>query len=109
MPALLTGNTIVFKPSDKTPATGQLLAELMLRALSEAEAPAGVFNRCRVTTVASELSGHHGVDGVLFTGSWPVGRRILEANLETPGRIIALELGGSNLAVVMPTRTSGRR
>ncbi|MED6307873.1 MAG: aldehyde dehydrogenase family protein, partial [Planctomycetota bacterium] len=103
VPALLTGNTIVFKPSDKTPATGQLLAELMLRALSEAGAPAGVFNLVQGDgPVASELSGHHGVDGVLFTGSWPVGRRILEANLETPGRIIALELGGSNPAVVMP-------
>ena len=103
VPALLTGNTIVFKPSDKTPATGQLLAELMLQALSEAGAPAGVFNLVQGDgPVASELSAHHGIDGVLFTGSWPVGRRILEANLETPGRIVALELGGSNPAVVMP-------
>ena len=44
-----------------------------------------------------------GVDGVLFTGSWPVGRRILEANLDNPGRIVALELGGSNPSVVMPS------
>ncbi|QYU70879.1 aldehyde dehydrogenase family protein [Leptolyngbya sp. 15MV] len=43
-----------------------------------------------------------GIDGVLFTGSWPVGRRILEANLDRPGRIMALEMGGSNAAVVMP-------
>ena len=103
VPALLTGNTIVFKPSDKTPATGQLLAELMLQALSEAGAPAGVFNLVQGDgPVAAELSAHPGVDGVLFTGSWPVGRRILEANLDHPGRIVALELGGSNPAVVMP-------
>ena len=103
VPALLTGNTIVFKPSDKAPATGQMLAELMVQALSEAGAPAGVFNLVQGDgPVASELSSHHGIDGVLFTGSWPVGRRILEANLESPGRIVALELGGSNPAVVLP-------
>jgi succinylglutamic semialdehyde dehydrogenase len=44
---------------------------------------------------------HEGVDGILFTGSWPVGRRILEANLDRPGRMVALEMGGSNPAVVM--------
>lgn len=104
VPALLTGNTIVFKPSDKTPATGQLLAELMARALEAGGAPAGVFNMVQGgAEVSSNLVAHQGVDGVLFTGSWPVGRRILEANLDTPGRIVALELGGSNPAVVMPS------
>lgn len=52
--------------------------------------------------IASELVAHHSVDGVLFTGSWPVGRRILEANLDQPGKIIALEMGGNNPAVIMP-------
>jgi succinylglutamic semialdehyde dehydrogenase len=52
--------------------------------------------------VASTLTADPGIDGILFTGSWPVGRRILEANLDHPGRIVALELGGSNPAVVMP-------
>jgi succinylglutamic semialdehyde dehydrogenase len=104
VPALLTGNTIVFKPSDKTPATGQLLAELMAQALEAGGAPAGVFNMVQGgAEVSSNLVAHQGVDGVLFTGSWPVGRRILEANLDTPGRIVALELGGSNPAVVMPS------
>jgi succinylglutamic semialdehyde dehydrogenase len=45
---------------------------------------------------------HTQIDGILFTGSWPVGRRILEANLDYPGRIIALELGGNNPALVLP-------
>ena len=44
VPALLMGNTVVFKPSDKTPATGQLLAELMTEALRAGGAPDGVFN-----------------------------------------------------------------
>jgi succinylglutamic semialdehyde dehydrogenase len=103
VPALLTGNTIVFKPSDKTPAVGQALAELFLEALEQAGAPDGVFNLVQgKADVASALVGHRGVDGVLFTGSWPVGRRILEANLDQPGKLIALEMGGNNPAIIMP-------
>lgn len=102
VPALACGNTIVFKPSDKAPATGHLLGELLLEALESVGAPAGVVNVIQgAADVASGLSRHAGVDGVLFTGSWPVGRRILEANLDTPGRIVALEMGGNNPAVVM--------
>jgi len=51
--------------------------------------------------VARAITTHDDVDGILFTGSWPVGRAILEANLDTPGRIVALEMGGNNPAVVM--------
>jgi succinylglutamic semialdehyde dehydrogenase len=97
VPALLLGNTIVFKPSEKGASVGQLLAELAL----EAGFPAGVFNVVQGGgAIASRLASHPGVDGVLFTGSFPVGRRILERNLDTPGRLIALEMGGSNPAVV---------
>ena len=104
VPALLMGNTIVFKPSDKTPAVGQLLAELMLESLVATGAPPGVFNMVHGGgAIASKLVSDDGVDGVLFTGSWPVGRKILETNLDSPGRIVALELGGSNPAVVMPS------
>jgi len=99
VPAMLMGNTVVFKPSEKTPAIGQLMAELM----DEAEVPPGVFNVIQgAGDVAAELVAHPGLDGILFTGSWPVARRILEANLDHPGRMIALELGGSNPVVVMP-------
>ncbi|MCA9298149.1 MAG: aldehyde dehydrogenase family protein, partial [Phycisphaerales bacterium] len=52
--------------------------------------------------VASALVTHDDVDGILFTGSWPVGRRILESNLDRPGRLVALEMGGNNAALVMP-------
>ena len=103
VPALLMGNTIVFKPSDKTPAVGQALSELFLEALESVGAPAGVFNLVQGRAdVASALVTDPGVDGVLFTGSWPVGRRILEANLDQPGKIVALEMGGNNPAVIMP-------
>jgi succinylglutamic semialdehyde dehydrogenase len=98
VPALLTGNTVVFKPSDKAPAVGQLLAELM----DEADMPEGVFNVVHgAAETARSLVAHPGIDGILFTGSWPVGRSILEANIDRPGRMVALELGGSNPAVVM--------
>ncbi len=99
VPALLAGNTVVFKPSDKTPAVGQAMAEIA----AAAGLPPGVVNVVQgAAGPAAALASHEGVDGVLFTGSWPVGRRILEANLDHPGRIVALELGGSNPTVVMP-------
>jgi len=98
VPALAAGNTIVFKPSDKTPAVGQLIAELW----EEVGLPPGVFNLVQgAADVAARLVSHDDLDGILFTGSWPVGRRILEANLDRPGRIIALEMGGNNAAAVM--------
>ncbi len=102
VPALALGNTIVFKPSDKTPACGQLLAEFYHEALEAEGAPPGVFNLVQGTApIASVLASHQDIDGVLFTGSWPVGRRILEANLDRPGRILALEMGGNNPAVIL--------
>lgn len=98
VPALLMGNTVVLKPSDKTPAVGQLLAELM----HEAGAPPGVFNVIQGgAEIASRLVNHDDIDGILFTGSWPVGRKILEANLDHPGRMIALEMGGNNPSVIL--------
>lgn len=103
VPALTLGNTVVLKPSDKAPATGQLLIELFKEALDAEGAPPGVVNLVQGgSDVAAALARHDGIDGILFTGSWPVGRRILEANLDRPGRIIALEMGGNNAAVVMP-------
>jgi len=102
VPALALGNTVVLKPSDKTPAVGQMLGELFQDALASAGAPAGVVNVVQgAAEPAARLTTHEGVDGILFTGSWPVGRRILEANLDRPGRIVALEMGGNNPAVVM--------
>lgn len=103
VPALLTGNTVVFKPSDKAPAVGQMLAEMFDEALAAEGAPLGVMNLVQgAADVAARLVAHDGIDGVLFTGSWPVGRRILEANLDRPGRMVALEMGGNNPAIVMP-------
>jgi len=103
VPALAMGNTIVLKPSDKTPAVGQLLISIFQEALEAADAPAGVVNLVQGgAQTAKKLTTHADIDGILFTGSWSVGRRILQANLDNPGRIIALEMGGNNPAVIMP-------
>lgn len=98
VPALLLGNTIVFKPSERTPLVGQIMAECMVAA----ELPPGVFNLVQGgPEVAKSLVAHDGLDGILFTGSWPVGRSIMQANLDRPGRLLALEMGGSNAAIVL--------
>ncbi len=103
VPALLMGNTIVFKPSDKSPACGQALVEIFDEALRAEGAPPGVVNLVQGgVDVAKALVNHEGLDGILFTGSWPVGRAIMQANLDRPGRMLALEMGGNNPAIVMP-------
>lgn len=103
VPALLMGNTVVFKPSDKTPAVGQYLVEMLHEALVAEGAPAGVVNLVHGAVAESvALCSNTDVDGVLFTGSWGAGRAIMEANLDQPGKIIALEMGGNNPAIIMP-------
>jgi succinylglutamic semialdehyde dehydrogenase len=97
VPALATGNTVVFKPSDKTPAVGQRYAELLLAA----GFPAGVVNVIQGDgSVGAALAAHDDVDGVLFTGSFAVGQRIREATLSQPWKLLALEMGGKNGVLV---------
>jgi succinylglutamic semialdehyde dehydrogenase len=98
VPALACGNTVVLKPSDQTPAVGAWLAERW----REAGLPEGVLELVQGGAETGRvLAGYQGVDGVLFTGSWPVGRAIQEANLDQPGKILALEMGGKNAIVVL--------
>ena len=97
IPALVTGNTVVFKPSERAPQVGEILALCM----HEAGLPPGVFNVVQGDgRVAQCLVENAAVHGVCFTGSTAVGRRILQASAAYPGRMIALELGGSNGAIV---------
>ncbi len=97
VPALATGNTIVFKPSEKTPMTGQLLAE----AAHEAGFPPGVFNLVQGDRELSRrLCIHEGVAGILFTGSYEVGTRIKQDTLQQHWKRVALEMGGKNPTLV---------
>jgi succinylglutamic semialdehyde dehydrogenase len=97
VPALAHGNTVVFKPSEKTPSAGALLAEC----IDEAGFPKGVFNVVQgALATSARLTGHDGIDGILFTGSYAVGRAIAQANAHRPERLVALELGGRNASIV---------
>jgi len=97
VPALLTGNTVIFKPSEKSPITGQIIAECF----EEAGIPRGVFNLIQgEKEVGRRLCVHEGVAGVLFTGSYEVGLRIKQDTLAQHWKLLALEMGGKNASIV---------
>lgn len=97
MPALIAGNTIIFKPSEQTPE----VAEFTVRLWQEAGLPPGVINLLQGARAPAEaLVAHDGVDGVLFTGGVPAGRAIHRALAGKLEKIVALELGGNNPLVV---------
>jgi succinylglutamic semialdehyde dehydrogenase len=97
VPALLAGNAVVFKPSEKTPASGAMLVECF----HQAGVPEGVI---RLLIGGPEegkaLAGQKDIDGLLFTGSVRGGKALHQQFAETPEKILALELGGNNPMVV---------
>ena len=100
VPALIAGNAIVFKPSEKTPAVGAMLVDLY----HEAGVPDDVV-RLIVGGPAEgkALTAHEGVDGILFTGSAQTGIAINVQLASQPNKIVALEMGGNNPIVVWDT------
>lgn len=97
VPALIAGNTIVFKPSELTPWT----AEETIKLWQQAGLPAGVINLVqggRDTGVA--LANAHEIDGLLFTGSANTGYHLHRQLAGTPEKILALEMGGNNALIV---------
>ena len=95
MPALIAGNTIVFKPSELTPK----VAQIMVQAWEQSGIPKGVINLVQgAKEVGIALSTHSNIDGVLFTGSHQTGMALLQS--VRPEKILALEMGGSNPLVV---------
>jgi succinylglutamic semialdehyde dehydrogenase len=101
VPALIAGNAVVFKPSEKTPATG----EFLVRCFHEAGVPEGVV-RLLIggPDEGRALAGQPGIDGLLFTGSARAGQSLHKQFAETPQKILALELGGNNPLVVWRTK-----
>jgi aldehyde dehydrogenase (NAD+) len=96
-PSLLEGNTAVFKPSEDTPAIGQRLTELF----EEAGFPPGVINLVHGAAETGEaLVRNPGVNVVLFTGSYEVGRRIQELSAPLHDRIVAAEMGSKSAVIV---------
>ncbi len=97
VPALLLGNTVVMKPSEVAPLAGQRYAEAALAA----GLPPGVLNVVQGGGAAgAALLAAEPLRALAFTGSWPTGRRILEALLDRPEVLVALEMGGKNTCVV---------
>jgi aminomuconate-semialdehyde/2-hydroxymuconate-6-semialdehyde dehydrogenase len=97
-PALACGNTVVVKPSEETPSTATLLAEV----LDEVGVPAGVYNVVHgfgPDSAGQFLTEHPGIDGVTFTGSSATGSGIMRA-VAPRVRPVSFELGGKNAALV---------
>lgn len=97
IPALAMGNTVVFKPSEHTPAIGQLYAQIV----HKAGFPKGVFNLVQGDGESGKkLVINENVSGILFTGSYDVGLRIKQETLTHYWKILALEMGGKNASVI---------
>lgn len=97
-PALASGNCIVVKPSEETPSSATLLAEVLM----EAGLPAGVVNVVHgfgENSAGEFLTTHPGIDGVTFTGETSTGSSIMRA-VAPRVRPVSFELGGKNAAVV---------
>jgi succinylglutamic semialdehyde dehydrogenase len=100
IPALLAGNAVIFKPSEKTPAVGEYLVKLY----HEAGVPVDVV---RLLIGAAEtgkaLAAHPDISGILFTGSAQTGIAINRQFAAQPFKILALEMGGNNPVIVWDT------
>ncbi len=96
MPALLAGNTIVFKPSEMTPIVGQW----MVKQWQAAGIPAGVVNLVQGERETGKSLSSAPINGLLFTGSSQTGKILHQLFAGRPEVILALELGGNNPLIV---------
>jgi succinylglutamic semialdehyde dehydrogenase len=100
VPALLAGNAVVFKPSEKTPAVG----EMLVRFYHEAGVPDDVVRLVLGgPDEGKALAAHPDVGGILFTGSAQTGIAINRQFAANPGKLLALEMGGNNPIVAWDT------
>lgn len=97
VPALLAGNAVVFKPSEKTPATGAMLVECYHAAGVPKEVVRLLIGG---PDQGRALAGHDAIDGLLFTGSARTGLALNRQFAERPEKILALEMGGNNPIIV---------
>jgi succinylglutamic semialdehyde dehydrogenase len=101
VPALLAGNSVVFKPSERAPGVAELTASIW----RESGLPDGVLTVVQGgRETGAALAAHAWIDGLCFTGSSGAGQRLAELFSQTPGRMLALELGGNNPLVVWSVR-----
>jgi succinylglutamic semialdehyde dehydrogenase len=97
VPALLAGNSVVYKPSEQTPYT----AEFVMKLWEKAGLPAGVINLVQGgAETGKALAQSKGIDGLLFTGSASTGHLLHRQFAGQPEKMLALEMGGNNPLVV---------
>jgi succinylglutamic semialdehyde dehydrogenase len=97
VPALLAGNTVVFKPSELTP----MVAEHTVKLWEKAGLPAGVLNMLQgEVDTGKAIASHDGIDGLFFTGSSRTGHYLHQQFAGRPEKILALEMGGNNPLIV---------
>ncbi|MXW82152.1 MAG: aldehyde dehydrogenase family protein [Rhodothermaceae bacterium] len=97
IPAVLSGNTIVSKPSPFTPLSTLRLVELMNEVL-----PKGVVNCISgKDELGAAMTVHEGIGKIVFTGSCATGQKIMANSAETMKRL-TLELGGNDAGIVLP-------
>ncbi|MDE0092084.1 MAG: aldehyde dehydrogenase family protein [Oligoflexia bacterium] len=97
LPALVAGNTVLFKASEKTPASGQKLAQ----AFDCLKLGPGVFQMIQGgAEVSKKLCKSKNIEGILFTGSYEVGQKIKETVIKDFSKILVLEMGGYNSALI---------
>lgn len=97
VPALIAGNTLVFKPSELTPK----VAAAMVQAWHDAGLPAGVLNLVQgLAETGKAITAHPEMDGLFFTGSSTTGKLLHAQFGGRPDKIIALEMGGNNALIV---------
>lgn len=95
VPALLAGNTVIFKVSEHTPKVGEKMSQFF------EGLPKGVFNLVQGGgSIGHALASHPKIDGIFFTGSYATGMKLLEETKGHPEKILALEMGGNNPLVV---------
>ncbi|MFC3173803.1 succinylglutamate-semialdehyde dehydrogenase [Novosphingobium bradum] len=100
IPALIAGNAVILKPSEKVPAS----AEVLVRCLHRAGVPANAVQVCPGgPDTGLALALHEGVDAVLFTGSSHNGIALNRKLAATPNKLVALEMGGNNAIVAWDT------
>jgi succinylglutamic semialdehyde dehydrogenase len=97
VPALIAGNTVVFKPSELTPKVAEETLKLWLKA----GLPAGVINMVQgEVETGKALASHPQIDGLFFTGSSTTGHMFHYLFGGLPGKILAIVMGGNNPLIV---------
>lgn len=96
VPALLAGNTVVYKPSELTPA----VAEFIVHCWHESGLPAGVLNLIQGNRETAQCLLQEDIQGVAFTGSYQAGLSIHQLMSSRPEVILALEMGGNNPLII---------